>query len=74
LLVQPGSRNATAAAISAATSALALADHMRGEDIITACFFGDGAIAEGEFHESLNLAALWSLPVLCSCARTISTT
>ena len=38
---------------------LALADRMRGEDIVTACFFGDGAVAEGEFHESLNLAALW---------------
>ena len=40
---------------------LALADHMRGENIVTACFFGDGAVAEGEFHESLNLAALWAL-------------
>ena len=40
---------------------LALADHMRGEDIVTACFFGEGAVAEGEFHESLNLAALWGI-------------
>ena len=39
---------------------------------VTACFFGDGAVAEGEFHESLNLAALWQLPVLF-CARTTST-
>jgi TPP-dependent pyruvate/acetoin dehydrogenase alpha subunit len=31
---------------------------------VTVCFFGDGAVAEGEFHESLNLAALWQLPVL----------
>ena len=31
---------------------------------VTACLFGDGAVAEGEFHESLNLAALWKLPVL----------
>jgi TPP-dependent pyruvate/acetoin dehydrogenase alpha subunit len=31
---------------------------------VTACFFGDGAVAEGEFHESMNLAALWRLPVL----------
>ncbi len=46
---------------------LALADRMRGEDIVTACFFGEGAVAEGEFHESLNLAALWSLPVLFVC-------
>ena len=38
-----------------------------GEDRVTACFFGDGAVAEGEFHESLNLAALWRLPVLFCC-------
>jgi 2-oxoisovalerate dehydrogenase E1 component len=46
---------------------LALADHMRGQEAVTACFFGDGAVAEGEFHESLNLAALWGLPVLFVC-------
>lgn len=46
---------------------LALADKMRGEDHISACFFGEGAVAEGEFHESLNLAALWNLPVLFVC-------
>ena len=34
---------------------------------MTACFFGEGAVAEGEFHESLNLAALWRLPVLFVC-------
>jgi pyruvate dehydrogenase E1 component alpha subunit len=34
---------------------------------ITACFFGDGATAEGAFHESMNLAALWRLPVLFLC-------
>lgn len=45
----------------------ALADHMRREDIVTACFFGEGAVAEGEFHESLNLASLWGLPVLFVC-------
>ncbi len=46
---------------------IALADKMSGRDGVTACFFGDGAVAEGEFHESLNLAALWSLPVLFLC-------
>jgi pyruvate dehydrogenase E1 component alpha subunit len=46
---------------------LALADKMRGEQRVTACFFGDGAVAEGEFHESVNLAALWNLPVLFCC-------
>ena len=46
---------------------LALADRMQGRRRVTACFFGDGAVAEGEFHESLNLAALWQLPVLFLC-------
>ena len=46
---------------------LALADRLQGRKRVTACFFGDGAVAEGEFHESLNLAALWQLPVLFLC-------
>lgn len=46
---------------------VALGDKMAGRDAVTACFFGDGAVAEGEFHESLNLAALWQLPVLFLC-------
>lgn len=46
---------------------LALADKMRGEERVTVCFFGEGAVAEGEFHESLNLASLWHLPVLFVC-------
>ncbi len=46
---------------------LALSDHMQGRNRVTACFFGDGAVAEGEFHESMNLAALWHLPVLFCC-------
>ena len=50
---------------------LALADHMRGENIVTACFFGEGAVAEGEFHESLNLAELWGLPVLFVCENNL---
>jgi pyruvate dehydrogenase E1 component subunit alpha len=43
---------------------LALADKLQKRPVVTVCFFGDGAAAEGEFHESLNLAALWQLPVL----------
>jgi len=43
---------------------MALADKLRGIDRITCCFFGDGAVAEGEFHEAMNLSALWDLPVL----------
>jgi pyruvate dehydrogenase E1 component alpha subunit len=50
---------------------LALADRMRGTGGVTACFFGDGAVAEGAFHESLNLAALWSLPVLFCCENNL---
>jgi pyruvate dehydrogenase E1 component alpha subunit len=46
---------------------LALADVMQRRQAITACFFGDGAAAEGVFAESLNLAALWKLPVLFLC-------
>ncbi len=46
---------------------MALADKLRNLDRITCCFFGDGAVAEGEFHESLNLAALWQAPVLWIC-------
>jgi pyruvate dehydrogenase E1 component alpha subunit len=46
---------------------LALADAMRGQDRVTACFFGDGAVAEGEFHECMNLAVVWRLPVLFVC-------
>ncbi len=50
---------------------LALASHLQGDDLVTACFFGDGAVAEGEFHESLNLAALWGLPVLFVCENNL---
>jgi pyruvate dehydrogenase E1 component alpha subunit len=50
---------------------LALADRMQGRARVTACFFGDGAVAEGEFHESLNLAALWRLPVLFLCENNL---
>lgn len=50
---------------------LALADRMRGRARVTACFFGEGAVAEGSFHESLNLAALWRLPVLFCCENNL---
>jgi pyruvate dehydrogenase E1 component alpha subunit len=46
---------------------LALADRLQGVRRVTACFFGEGAVAEGSFHESMNLAALWQLPVLFCC-------
>jgi pyruvate dehydrogenase E1 component alpha subunit len=50
---------------------LALADKLQNLPRVTACFFGDGAVAEGEFHESLNLAALWKLPVLFICENNL---
>ncbi|MEU9124989.1 pyruvate dehydrogenase (acetyl-transferring) E1 component subunit alpha [Streptomyces sp. NPDC048506] len=50
---------------------LALADRMRGQNRVTCCFFGDGAFAEGEFHETANLAALWNLPLLLACENNL---
>jgi pyruvate dehydrogenase E1 component alpha subunit len=50
---------------------LALADKLQSRPALTACFFGDGAVAEGEFHESLNLAALWKLRVLFLCENNL---
>ena len=50
---------------------LALADKLAGQQRVTACFFGEGAVAEGEFHESMNLAALWQLPVLFCCENNL---
>jgi pyruvate dehydrogenase E1 component alpha subunit len=45
----------------------ALAAQYAGERAVTVCFFGDGASNEGAFHEALNLAALWSLPIVFCC-------
>jgi pyruvate dehydrogenase E1 component alpha subunit len=50
---------------------LALADRMLDRRRVTVCFFGDGAVAEGEFHESMNLAVLWKLPVLFVCENNL---
>ncbi|MFJ8849715.1 pyruvate dehydrogenase (acetyl-transferring) E1 component subunit alpha [Streptomyces sp. NPDC102437] len=50
---------------------LALADRMTGRNRVTCCFFGDGAFAEGEFHETANLAALWGLPLLLVCENNL---
>ncbi|HJV26768.1 MAG TPA: pyruvate dehydrogenase (acetyl-transferring) E1 component subunit alpha [Aromatoleum sp.] len=46
---------------------LALAAKLQNTHRVTACFFGEGAVAEGAFHEAMNLAALWQLPVLFCC-------
>ena len=50
---------------------VALADKMQKRDRVTVCFFGEGAMAEGEFHESMNLAELWQLPVLFVCENNL---
>src|SRR3954466_1511116 len=50
---------------------LAFASKYRGEDRVTLCFFGDGAINQGAFHEALNLAALYKLPVLFICENNL---
>lgn len=50
---------------------LALADKLQGIARVTACFFGEGAMAEGVFHEAMNLAALWRLPVLFCCENNL---
>jgi len=50
---------------------LGLADRMLKRNAITACFFGEGAMAEGAFHEAMNLAALWHLPVLFCCENNL---
>jgi pyruvate dehydrogenase E1 component alpha subunit len=46
---------------------VALAMQYQGLDTLVACFFGDGAVDEGAFHEALNLAAIWKLPVIYIC-------
>ncbi|MFO7564779.1 MAG: pyruvate dehydrogenase (acetyl-transferring) E1 component subunit alpha [Enhygromyxa sp.] len=63
--------NAIVAAGLPLAGGLALGDKMQGRARVTACFFGDGATAEGEFHEALNLAALWELPVLFACENNL---
>jgi pyruvate dehydrogenase E1 component alpha subunit len=50
---------------------MALAAKLQGERRVTACFFGEGAVAEGAFHESMNLAQLWRLPVAFFCENNL---
>lgn len=47
----------------------ALSVAMRKEDSVVACFFGDGAANQGTFHESLNLASIWKLPIVFACVN-----
>jgi pyruvate dehydrogenase E1 component alpha subunit len=50
---------------------LALADKLQQVERVTACFFGEGAMAEGAFHEAINLAALWKVPALFCCENNL---
>lgn len=50
---------------------MALAFKMQKTDRVAACFFGDGAVAEGAFHEGLNMAAIWNLPVVFVCENNL---
>ncbi len=50
---------------------MALAFKMRKQSRVVACFFGDGAVAEGAFHEGVNLAAIWDLPVVFVCENNL---
>lgn len=50
---------------------MGLAFKMQGSGQVVACFFGDGAIAEGAFHEGVNLAAIWNLPVVFACENNL---
>jgi pyruvate dehydrogenase E1 component alpha subunit len=59
--------NAIVAGALPLAAGFALADRMRGRRAVTGCFFGEGAVAEGEFHESLNLASLWKVPAVFLC-------
>ncbi len=59
--------NAIVAAQMPMAAGVALAMQYQGLDTIVACFFGDGAVDEGAFHESLNLASIWHLPVVYIC-------
>ncbi len=50
---------------------LGLAAKMKGEKSVTLCIFGDGSVGEGEFHEALNLAVLWQVPVVFFCENNL---
>lgn len=63
--------NAIVAGHLAMSVGMALASRKQKKNNITCCFFGEGAAAEGEFHEAMNLAALWAVPVLFVCENNL---
>src|SRR5215831_19357922 len=50
---------------------MALSFKMRKSGQVVACFFGDGAVAEGAFHEGINMASIWQLPVIFVCENNL---
>ena len=65
-----GANGIVGAGLPIATGA-ALAAHLEKKGRVAVCFFGDGACQEGEFHESLNLASIWKLPILFACENNL---
>ena len=65
-----GATAVVGAGIPIATGA-GLSIKLRGTDQVTACFFGDGASNQGTFHEGINMAAVWNLPVLFVCENNL---
>lgn len=65
-----GANGIVAGSLGIATGA-GLSAQMRKTDQVTICFFGDGATNQGIFHESLNLAAIWNLPVIYLCENNL---
>ncbi len=50
---------------------MALAFKMQKSTRVAVCFFGDGAVAEGAFHEAINIASLWRLPTIFVCENNL---
>ena len=65
-----GSNGIVGGGLSIATG-IALVSKMMGDDRVTVCFFGDGAACQGAFHESLNLATVWNLPIVYVCENNL---
>jgi pyruvate dehydrogenase E1 component alpha subunit len=61
--------NAVEGSFMATVLGVALAWQMRREPRVACCIIGDGTVGRGEFHESLNMAAIWKLPVLYACVN-----
>ncbi len=61
-----GANGIVAGGLPLATGA-ALAAQLDGKGNVAVCFFGDGAVAEGEFHEAMNISAVWKLPIVFVC-------